>query len=161
MLHEMVGTYDAQPRQLSPILLSAGPVDAAGGHAVLVGATMPSGATVAWLSVSSGDSGPVVGRLSTTPAPWGTPVLDRVLAVWAPPLGSPAPGSGPPGRLVLSGPRDGTVAEAVSADRVTVTAARITEGAGVVTMPAGTTSIRVRDADGRLIAEGPVARLVQ
>jgi hypothetical protein len=155
VLHGMVGTYGLRPQQVSPILLAAGPVDESGGAAVLVGATMPSGATVAWLSVSSGDGEPRVGPISTTPEPAGRALLDRVVAVWVMPR--TALDEGLRGMLVVSGPRDGTVAEALAADGSTATVTPLIGGAGVASMPADSTVIRILDAHGEVLAQGPVA----
>jgi hypothetical protein len=157
LLRELLATYGLRPRQLSPVLLAAGPVHGTD-SAVLVGATMPSGATVAWLSVSGRDGDCVVGPLSTTPEPAGPALLDRVVAVRAPPS-VPAPDGGP-GTLVISAPREASVAEALAADGSTLARAPLADGAGVAAMPAESATIRVRDAHGSVLGEGPVGRLV-
>jgi hypothetical protein len=151
VLRRMVGTYGLRPRQVSPILLAAGRADSS--SAVLVGATMPSGATVAWLSVSRGDAEPRVGPLSTTPEAAGAALIDRVVAVWtAPPTVDGLRAA------VVSGPRKGTVAEALATNGGTLGRSRLIHGAGVAALPAESVSIRVRDADGDVLAEGPIAR---
>ena len=154
-LHELVGTYGLPPRQLSPTLLAAGPLDQGGGAAVLVGATMPSGATVASLSIEGGSGDPIGGRLSTTPAPAGRALLDRLVAVWAAPRAVTARPYGT-GTIVISGPRAGTVVEALGADGRTLTSAPLAEGAGVVALPAVSIAVRIRDARGVVLAEGPI-----
>ena len=155
VLHEMVGTYGLRPRQVSPILLAAGPADD-DGAAVLVGATLPSGATVAWLSVMNDDGDAGNGPLSTKPAPTGTALLDRVVAVWTNPGAGMVDGLRP--MVVVSGPRDGAVAEALAADGSRLAHVRLAEGAGVAAIPAESTAIRVRDAEGEVLAEAPIAR---
>jgi hypothetical protein len=155
VLHDMIGTYGLRPQQVAPVILAAGPADRSGEAAVLVGATMLSGATVTWLSVSRADGSLTSGPLPTSPEPAGTPLLDRVLAVWAAPRTAAVDRL--PRRVVVSGPRPGTVAEALAADGSTLAVAPLTEGAGVLAMPPESTMIRIRGAHGRLLGEGPIA----
>jgi hypothetical protein len=163
LLHDMVGAYGIAPPQISPILLAAGPVGDLGDQAVLVGATLPSGATVAWLGVvGAGPGDPLIRIVPTVPAAAGTALLDRVLAVpagWAVSRLPLPPGDGPPGWLVISGPRTGTAAQVLGPQDDLLATLPLVDGAGVGPVPPGTTTVRVLDADGAEVGRAPVAQL--
>ena len=163
VLRDMVAAYGIPPARISPMLLAAGPIGDAGDQAVLVGATLPSGATVAWLGVAgTGPGDPVIRVVRTTPAPAGTALLDRVIAVpagWAVSRLPLPPGSGPPGWLVVSGPRAGATAEARDADGDPLTSFPLVAGAGTGAVPPATTGIRVLDATGRELGAAALAEL--
>jgi hypothetical protein len=163
LLHDMVGAYGIAPPQISPILLAAGPVGDLGDQAVLVGATLPSGATVAWLGVAgAGPGDPQIRIVPTVPAAAGTALLDRVVAVpagWAVSRLPLPPGDGPPGWLVISGPRTGTTAQVLSPQGDPLATLPLVDGAGVGPVPQGTTTVRVLDADGAEVGRAPVAQL--
>jgi hypothetical protein len=163
LLHEMAGAYGLAPRMISPTLLAAGPVGDTGDRAILVGATMLTGATVAWLGVAgTGPGEPPLRTVATVPAPAGTALLGRVLAVpagWAVSRLPLPPGDGPPGWLVISGPREGTAAEVQSAGTETLATLPLADGAAVAAVPPGTAGIRVLDATGAALGRAPVAEL--
>lgn len=163
LLHDMVGAYGIAPRQISPILLAAGPVGDRGDRAILVGATMPSGATVAWLGVvGSGPGDPPIRIVPTVPAGAGTALLDRVLAVpagWAVSRLPLPPGDSPPGWLVISGPPTGTAAQLLGSGGDPLGTLPLIDGAGIGPVPPGTTAVRVLDAAGTDLGRAPVAEL--
>jgi hypothetical protein len=163
LLHDMVGAYGLSPRQISPILLAVGPVGDAGDQAVLVGATMPTGATVAWLGVvGTGPGDPPIRMVPTVPAPAGTALQDRVLAVpagWAVSRLPLPPGDSPPGWLVISGPLTGTTAELLGVDGVRLGSLPLVDGAGVGPVPPGTVAVRVLDASGTRLGQAAIAEL--
>jgi hypothetical protein len=90
-----------------------------------------------------------------SPQPAGTALLDRVVAVWATPRTATADRSSR--RVVMSGPLQGTVAEAQDREGRTLTVARLTDGAGLAALPPESTAITIRDAHGRVLADGPIA----
>jgi hypothetical protein len=163
LLHDMVAAYGIAPRQISPILLAAGPVGDLGDQAVLVGATMPTGATVAWLGVAgAGPGDPPLRIVPTVPAAAGTALQDRVLAVpagWAVSRLPLPPGDSPPGWLVISGPRTGTTAQLLGTDGDRLGSLPLVDGAGVGPVPPGTTAVRVLDASGARLGQAAVAEL--
>ncbi|MGY1615994.1 hypothetical protein ACI797_04560 [Geodermatophilus sp. SYSU D00691] len=162
VLHEMVGAYGLLPERVSPALLAAGPVGDERSRAVLVGVTLPSGATVAWLSVAATAPDAVPRVVSTRPAAAGTALLDRVVAVpagWAVSRIPLPPGDGPPGWLVVSGPRGGTAAEALSAGGNVLAAFPLAGGSGTAQVPPGTSAVRVVDDIGAFVAGSRLARV--
>jgi hypothetical protein len=163
VLHEMAGTYGIATGRLAPVLLAAGPVGDAGDRAVLVGATLPSGATVAWLGVAgSGPGEPLVRTVATRPAPAGAAVLNRVIAVpagWAISRLPLPRGQAPPGWLVVSGPRGGTTAELLGTGEHVLGSLPLVDGAGLAPVPPGTATVRVLDASGLELGAGRVAEL--
>ena len=163
LLHDMVAAYGIAAPMISPTLLATGPVADGGDQAVLVGATLPTGATVAWLAVAgAGPTDPLIRVVRTVPAPAGTALLDRVIAVpagWAVSRIPLPPGSTPPGWLVVSGPRAGTTAEALDAHGDRLAAFPLVAGAGVGAVPPGTAGLRVLDATGRDLGGSPLAEL--
>jgi hypothetical protein len=161
VLHEMAAAYGLAPRMISPLLLATGPVGDTGDRAILVGATMLSGATVAWLGVG-GPGHASLRTVATLPAPAGTAVLDRVVAApagWAVSRLPLPPGDGPPGWLVISAPRTGTTAQVLDPGGDPLATLPLVAGAGVAPVPPGTTTVRVLDADGAEVSRSPVAEL--
>jgi len=163
VLHEMAGAYGLAPPIISPVLLAAGPVGDSGERAVLVGATMPTGATVAWIGVTGSGSGDPATRIEPTPpAAAGAALRDRVLAV---PLGwavsrLPLPrAESPPGWLVISGPRGGTAAQLLGPGDDRIGTLPLVDGAGIGPVPPATTAVRVVGADGTELGRAPVAEL--
>jgi hypothetical protein len=163
LLHDMVAAYGIAAPQVSPILLAAGPVGDSGDQAVLVGVTMPTGATVAWLGVAGDGPGhPLIRVVRTVPAAAGTALVDRVIAVpvgWAVSRLPLPPGAGPPGWLVISGPRAGTTAEILSTAGKRVAVLPLVGGAGVGPVPSDTAGVRVLDASGAALGQAPLAQL--
>lgn len=100
LLRDMVAAYGIPASMISPVLLATGPIGDGGDQAVLVGATLPTGATVAWLGVAgSGQGDPLIRVVRTVPAASGTALLDRVIAVpagWAVSRLPLPPGNGRP-----------------------------------------------------------------
>ena len=148
----LLGHYGRSADQLVPTLLAGGPV-APGSttSAVLVGVTFPSGATTTHLVVHWGSSeGMTSMNVLPDPAPAGTALLDRVIAIAT------------PNALVVSGPSAGVTAEAYRADGTLLTAVPLDEGAGLAPLAPPSPSIaplatvRILDAGGGLVAEVPV-----
>jgi hypothetical protein len=162
LLHDMAGAYGLPAAVLGPVLLAVGPVGDAD-QAVLVGATLPTGATVAWLGVAgTGTADVLVRTASTVPAPTGAAVTGRVLAVpagWAVSRLPVPRGDAPPGWLVISGPRDGTTAELLSPAGRTLGALPLVDGAGTGPVPQGTAAVRVLDGSGTSLAGSPLTQL--
>jgi hypothetical protein len=161
LLHEMAGAYGLAPRMISPLLLATGPVGDYGDRAILVGATMLSGATVAWLGVG-GTGNASLRTVATIPAPAGTALVDRVIAVpagWAVSRIPLPPSENPPGWLVISGPRTGTTAELLGPHDDPLATLPLVDGAGVGPVPSGTTAVRLRDAAGADLGRAPLAEL--
>ena len=163
LLRDMVAAYGLAPAQISPILLATGPVGDAGDQAVLVGATLPTGATVAWLGVAgSGPGEPVIRVVPTVPEAAGTALLDRVVAVpagWAVSRLPLPPADTPPGWVVISGPRAGTTALLLGLDGEPLATLPLVGGAGVGPAPPGTVAVRVLDARGSYAGQAPLVEL--
>jgi hypothetical protein len=164
VLHELLGIYGLDPGQVPLVLLAAGSVGEAGDRAVLVGVTLPSGATAAWLGVvPDGPGDPIPRTIGTAPAPAGTALTDQVLAVpagWAVsrlplPLGD-AP---PAGWLVVSGPSGGARAEVLDASGAVTATIPLAAGAGTGAVPGHAAAVRIRDAGGTVLGQAPVAIL--
>jgi hypothetical protein len=152
VLQAIVSHVGLPPDRVAPTLLAAGPLgDASDNTAVLVGVTLPSGASLtAWMTYR-GEPNSAEGVSGTygmmRPAPAGTPLLERVIAV--PAAGSPA--------LVVSGPSAGVTAEVLDGTGALLATLPLVDGAGTGPhAPRPAASVRIRDADGAVIAEGPV-----
>jgi hypothetical protein len=166
LLHQLMGTYGLPAGQVSPVLLATGAVGPAGDRAVLVGITLPSGATAAALGVvGSGDGDPVPRTVRTAPAPAGTAIGERILAVpagWAVSrLPLPLASGPPPGWLVVSGPAAGARADVLDASGAVVAALPLTGGAGAGPVAGQAATVRVLDAAGRVLGEAPVSVLTR
>jgi len=163
LLHEVTGAYGVPSRSLSPVLLAAGPLGMNGNRAVLAGVTLPSGATVAWLSVTGpGHDGALAHTVTVTPQPAGTALTDQVIAVPAGWAASRLPlpgGNRPAGWLVISGPLGATAAVALDADDSPLATLPLVDGAGIGPVPRATTGVRLLDASGAPLGEARVARL--
>lgn len=147
----ILGQYGPPFDQLQPVLLAAGRLGDAGTTQVaLVGATLPSGATVAWVVTESVDgSGSGGSATATVAAPAGTPLLERVIAV-------PVPGG-----LIISGPAAGTSARLLDAHGDLLTTLPLVRGAAAGATPDGAAAVRVRDAEGNVIATAPVTEMAR
>ena len=149
-VHCLTGEYGLGPEELRPTLLAAGPLrEDRGGGAVLVGATLPSGATTACLQTYQVTTPPDSWTGTTIlldPEPAGTALLERVIAV---------PTSGV---LAVSGPREGVVAEALLDDGSVLGTVPLTAGAGVGPLPPPAAHrVRIRDAAGAVVAEAALS----
>lgn len=166
LLHELMGTYGLPAGQLSPVLLATAAVGTAGDRAVLVGATLPSGATVAALGVvGTGGGDPVARTVRTAPAPAGDAVGDRILAVpagWAVSrLPLPLAADPPPGWLVVSGPAAGARADVLDTSGTVVAVLPLSGGVGTGPVDGQAAAVRVLDAAGNVLGEAPVAVLTR
>lgn len=146
-IHSILGQYGLPFDQVHPVLLAAARYDDAGHtEAVLVGTTLPSGATVAWLALRSANGS--FGELTpTVAAPAGTPLLERVFAV---PVY---------GRVLISGPASATSAEMLDANGAALGAVSLVQGAGGGPLPAGAAGVRLLDAAGHPVASGPLTEI--
>jgi hypothetical protein len=101
----------------------------------------------------------------TAPAPAGTAIGDRILAVpagWAVSrLPVPLAAGPPPGWLVVSGPAAGARAEVLDTAGSVVTGLPLTGGAGVGPVAGQAATVRVLDAGGTVLGEAPVSALTR
>ncbi|GAA4730153.1 hypothetical protein GCM10023328_06220 [Modestobacter marinus] len=152
LLQQMLGHYGVRPEEVAPTLLAVGsPTGSAAEQIIMVGLTFPSGATVTWTGRSiadtrSSDTWTVAGA----PAAAGPELLDRLFAL---------PISG--GHLAVSGPLTGVTAEVLDRDGGLLTTLPLVSGggAGAVPPPGTAATVRVRDAAGTVVAEGPLTEL--
>jgi hypothetical protein len=141
-----LGAADAQPT-----LLAAGPLGVRGDQfGELYGMTHLSGATEVWLATyatSRPDSGVAISRFP--PAPVGQALMERVIAVSA------------MAGLLVSAP-DGAEAQVLDRAGVVLTTIPLTQGAGTGPMnnPAAS-KVRILDAAGNVVGEGPLTRAGQ
>jgi hypothetical protein len=146
------GYYGTPADELRLTLLAAGPVrEGSPSSVALLGATFPSGATtVAHVVVWPGEDGVSSQVGLTEVAPAGTALLDRVLAVPSSVPGAIA--------LTVSGPDTATVAEVVGADGTPIGRLSLTDGAGSTTVdtPLDGVTVRLFDASGQFVADGPL-----
>ncbi|TFV87936.1 hypothetical protein [Blastococcus sp. CT_GayMR16] len=138
-----LGAADAQPT-----LLAAGPLGVRGDmFGELYGLTHLSGATEVWLTTyvpSRPDSGFQISRFP--PAPVGQALMDRVIAVSAESC------------LLVSAP-EGVQAQVLDRAGVVLTTIPLTQGAGAGPMnDPNASKVRVLDAAGSVVGEGPVTR---
>jgi hypothetical protein len=145
-VHDLTGTYGATATQLGLTLLAGGPVGGTSTGVVLVGATFPSGATVARVGTYELGAGSAAGSVGVTgTAPAGTALLDRVLAI------------GVGDVLVVSGPRVGVVAQVITGGGALLSVLPLADGAGAGRVPgAGADSVRILDRSGALVAARPI-----
>jgi hypothetical protein len=139
-----VGAADARPT-----LLAAGALGArTGQYGELYGMTHPSGATEIWLVTylpSRAESGSQIFRFP--PSPVGQPLMDRVIAV-----------SAMAGLLVSAS--DGAEAQVLDPSGAVLTTIALTRGAGSGPMNDPLASkVRILDAAGNVVGEGPVTRI--
>jgi hypothetical protein len=137
--------YGLTPDEGGPTLLAAGPVGS-GRQAQLFGITFPSGATGMWLETFVANN-PDIGvmGLELPFAPAGTALLDRVIAVRA------------IGGLVVSAP-SGVRADVLDASGTVLDSLPLANGAGTgaLTNPDASTSVRIVDGAGDVVAETPI-----
>ena len=142
-----VTTYGLTAEQAQPTLLAAGPL---GSHVrqygELYGMTHPSGATSTWLltyPMDRPDAGPQ--SFDFAPAPAGTALLNRVIAVQA------------SAGLLVSAPA-GAEAQALDASGAVLAKVPLDDGAGTASLGAGQSavSVRILGRDGDVLAEVPV-----
>jgi hypothetical protein len=147
----ILGQYGVPFDQVQPVLLAAGRLTDAGATEVaLVGTTLPSGATVAWMVTLSSDGTGTGGSATPTIAgPAGTALLDRVFAV--PVLGS----------LVVSAPAAGSSVEVLDGEGRSVAAFPLVSGGGTGPAPDTAASVRVLSADEQVVATAPLTRLAE
>ena len=147
----VLGDYSLVAADAQPTLLAAGPLGAPGGqYGELYGMTHPSGATEIWLTTylpSRADAGFAVSRFP--PAPVGQALMERVVAVSA------------MAGLLVSAP-EGAEAQVLDRAGAVLTTIALTQGAGVGPMNHPDASrVRILDAAGGVVAEGPVTRADQ
>jgi hypothetical protein len=139
-----IASYGLTAEQARPTLLAAGPLGSrVNQYGALYGMTHPSGATSTWLITYAPDR-PDAGAttMQFPPAPAGTALLDRVIAVEA------------MAGILVSAP-SGVAAQVLDASGAVLTTVPLERGAGTassVGAPAGTT-VRILDADGGVVAE--------
>jgi len=147
----VLGDYSLVAANAQPTLLAAGPLGAqVGQYGELYGMTHPSGATEIWLATyapSRPDSGVVISRFP--PAPVGQALMERVIAVSA------------MAGLLVSAP-EGAEAQVLDPAGLVLTTIPLTQGAGTGPMnnPAAS-KVRILDAAGNIVGEGPVTRAGQ
>jgi hypothetical protein len=119
--------------------------------AALVGVTFPSRATAAtlvtfWTDAEGSSTATVT---STTPAPAGTTLLDRVIAVRS------------TNAVTVSGPTAGVMAEIHAADGPLIALVPLVDGAGtaLVTASLSGVTVRIMDRSGGFLAQAPLTEL--
>ena len=148
-VHHLVATFGAHPDDMGLTLLAGGPVEGLPTSTLLVGATLPSGATVGFLAAYPNDlpdpSGARVSATMTATAPAGTALLDRVFAMAFTDV------------FVVAGPSAGAQAELYDSGGTLVGTVPLAAGAGAIPVPEGKPAlVRVIDAAGALVAAAPV-----
>ncbi|UOX99813.1 hypothetical protein [Blastococcus sp. PRF04-17] len=142
--------------ELDPTLLWAGPAaDGLRVTSALIGVTLPSGATAALVIgyhpyTGAAGSSQVSTLNIAAPAPPGTNLLDRVIAV----NGAEMDGDW----IAVSAPRSGVVAELLLEDGTVVGTIPLENGAGSGSLPYGPPlpqHVRVLDADGAVVGKAP------
>jgi hypothetical protein len=149
----MADRYGSQAGNAPPVLLAGGYLDTgatAGAlpteQVVMVGTTLPSGATTAWVSLTRTTDRTTTASSVTAYATPGVPLLDQVLAVAL-----------PNGAVAISGPAGGVTAEVLDRAGTVLGTLPLQAGAGVGAGPteAGA-SVRVLDGAGATLAEVPL-----
>ena len=144
----MMDEYALRAADAQPTLLAAGPLGTrTGQYGELYGMTHPSGATEIWLVTyvrSRADASAQIFRFP--PAPVGQALMDRVIAVSA------------MAGLLVSAP-EGVQAQVLDPAGTMLTTIPLTQGAGTGPMndPAAS-KVRVLDAAGNVVGQGPVTR---
>ena len=151
---ELVARYGLPADELRPTLLAGGSVGPGSRtSALLVGITFPSGATTVQMSTYWGVGGQEMTVTSTSldPAPAGTPLLDRLIAVAT------------SNAVTVSGPSSGVTAELYRNDGSLAVTVPLVDGAGIGPLPPPSPSpaprlatVRFLDARGAVMAESTV-----
>jgi hypothetical protein len=147
MTYGLAVTFGLQPDETALTLLVGGHVAGLPQNTVMLGATLPSGGTVAgamtYPDIPSGP-GSAPGVLSAI-APAGTGLLDRVLVL---PLAD---------RVVVSGPLLGAAAELLGPDGELLGTVPLVDGAGAAPRPpVAPASVRILDGSGALVTSAEV-----
>jgi hypothetical protein len=150
-VHYLVGTFGSHPGEMGLTLLAGGPAQGLSMNTLLVGATLPSGATVGFLAAYPDDvPHPFASRVSVTlteTAPAGTALRDRVFAM------------GLAGAFVVCGPAAGVRAEISDGNGTLIGTVPLVDGAGAGPMPAGAPFlVTVLDASGSTVTAAPVTK---
>ncbi|MCZ2815563.1 hypothetical protein [Modestobacter sp. VKM Ac-2984] len=152
LLQTALGHYGVRPEDVQPTLLAVGtPTGSAAEQIIMVGLTFPSGATVTWAgrSIAETDSSETA-TVAGAPAAAGPDLLDRLFAL---------PISG--GDLAVSGPLTGVTAEVLDGDGDLLTTLPLVSGGGAGAVPPSAAMVRVLDAAGTVVAEGPLTGLAR
>ncbi|MCZ2823143.1 MULTISPECIES: hypothetical protein [unclassified Modestobacter] len=152
LLQTALGHYGVRPEDVQPTLLAVGsPTGSAAEQIIMVGLTFPSGATAtrAGRSIADTDSSETA-TVAGAPAAAGPDLLDRLFAL---------PISG--GDLAVSGPLTGVTAEVLDADGELLTTLPLVSGGGAGAVPPPAAMVRVLDAAGTVVAEGPLTGLAR
>jgi hypothetical protein len=139
--------YGSERGDTPPVLLAGASLATSSPEQVVVlGATLPSGATTAWVALTRTVGDSTTTSSTTTYAVPGVPPLDQVLAVWL-----------PDEVVAVSGPAGGVTAEVLDRAGAVLATVPLQAGAGVgpVPPPAGA-SVRIRDGGGTVLAEAPL-----
>lgn len=154
VLDNLVGYYTEPAESLDPVLLWAGPLGGGSGlSGVLVGITLPSGATAAGMNTYRPFDGtnPASNELggNMAPMPAGAALLDRPIAVysWR--------------SVIVSGPESAAVAEVLRNGDV-VSTFGLVDGAGTGPCPEDPrgVTVRFRTAGGSVLGETPLSPTV-
>lgn len=157
LVAEVLADHDLTAEEARPTVLARG-TGYQDERVLLVGMTFPSGATGAWLLTSGQYGDGWSGGLARLPhAPAGTPVEERLVAV-------PVDGR----QLALHGPRQAVGAEVLTEDDRVLGTVELADGAFLGEVPGGAfapstdgaASVRLLDAAGAVVAEGPIGRVV-
>jgi hypothetical protein len=150
ILDYLVGYYTEPAERVAPVLLWAGRLGGGStASGVLVGITLPSGATAAAMATYEPFNGTTPSSTlfsgGTAPMPAGTPLLDRLIAVYSGDF------------VTVSGPASGTVAEVV-ANGAVVSTFPLVDGAGTGPCPEDAeVTVRVRTAAGAVVGTTPLS----
>jgi hypothetical protein len=148
-VHYLVSRFGSHPGEMGLTLLAGGPAEGVATSTLLVGATLPSGATVGFLAAYPNDlPNPVATRVAVTmtaTAPAGTALPDRVFAM------------GLADVFIVSGPAAGARAEIYDAGGTLIGTVPLVDGAGAGPLPAQRPAlVRILDASGALVTPAPV-----
>jgi hypothetical protein len=149
-IRHLVAGYGLRPEEMGLTLLVGGPVEGLAAHALLVGATFPSGATVGFLAVYPDDAGAgqtFESLTATGVAPAGTTLLDRVFAVELSDI------------VTISGPTAGARADVYDAEGALLASVPLVQGAGAGAVPSQTPAeVRILDAAGGVLISARVTQ---
>lgn len=147
VLWSITSQYGAALDGSTAVLLAAGPLPGTAQEMTLVSLTFPSARTVLWAGLFATDSaGGSTGSTTSALLPAGVPMDDQLVAL-------PVPG----GALAVHGPTEGVAAQVLDRDGALLTTVPLQSGSGVGAVPPpAAASVRVVDATGAVVAEGPV-----